>query len=143
MLPKLVAFVVMVSLLEASKPVRNSAHSFTTVDLAIVTTFGKSEMQYSKAAVFEVGFKFADFVLVHSLYLQVAMFLEERRLTYFVTVSRHCYLKVQSPELVRLQISSSTPSYSSYFSAAWILEFVLTLELVVFVRRPLVIVEVT
>jgi len=44
MLPKLVAFVVMVSLLEASKPVRNSAHSFTTVDLAIVTTFGKSEM---------------------------------------------------------------------------------------------------
>lgn len=48
-----------------------------------------------------MGFKFADFVLVHSLCLQVAMFLEERRLTYFVTVSRHCYLKVQSPELVR------------------------------------------
>ena len=43
-LPKLVAFVVMVSLLEASKPVRNYVHSFTTFDLAIVATLVKSAM---------------------------------------------------------------------------------------------------
>ena len=43
MQPKLVVFEVTVSLLEASKSAANSTHSFTAIDLAIATTFGKSE----------------------------------------------------------------------------------------------------
>lgn len=44
MLPKLVVFGAMESLLEASKPAANSVHLFTTIDWAIATVFGKSKM---------------------------------------------------------------------------------------------------
>ena len=129
-LPKLAVSVVMVSPMEASKPIKNSAHQSTTIDLAIVTTFEKSEMWYSKAAIFKVGFKFADFVLARLLFLQAAKKpLGQQRFTLFVTVSPHYYLKLQVLKLVRQQISLSTLFYFSYFFAACFLEVMSTLEL--------------